>query len=40
MEDYETHMRDAEKAWLEANKDKLNGANRMFPPMMCYPHFM
>lgn len=40
MEDYETHMRDAEKAWLEANKDKLNGANRMFPPMMCHPHFM
>lgn len=40
MEDYEAHMRDAEKAWLEANKDKLNGVNRMFPPMMCHPHFM
>lgn len=40
MEDYEAHMRDAEKAWLEANKDKLSGANRMFPPMMCPPHFM
>lgn len=39
-EDYEAHMREAEKAWLEANKDKLNGANRMFPPMMCHPHFM
>lgn len=40
MEDYAAHMREAEKAWLEANKDKLNGANRMFPPMMCHPHFM
>lgn len=40
MEDYAAHMREAEEKWLESNKDKLNGANRMFPPMMCHPHFM
>lgn len=40
MRDYEAHMREAEEKWLDANKDKLNGANRMFPPMMCRPRFM
>lgn len=38
--EFEAHMREAEEAWLEANKDKLNGTNRMFPPMMCHPRFM
>lgn len=40
MEDYAAHMREAEKAWLEANKDKFNDSHRIFPPMMCHPHLM